>query len=83
MILCGMQRRVVRRCTGTLSWASVMPVFITTRMFSIPGSGGHVLGTWSVVAVEGEGEVVFVVVSILRPGVGSITSCVVLEPRSA
>jgi hypothetical protein len=63
-------------------------------MFSIPGSGGHELGTWSVVAGEEEvvEEVVLVLVlgfesglvliSIFIPEAGSITSCVMVEPRS-
>lgn len=79
IILCGTQRRVVLRCTGTLSWASVMPVLTTTNTESIPVSVGQDEGTWLVLVIGS----VSLCVSIVSPMAGSITSCVILEPKSA
>lgn len=79
IILCGTQRRVVLRCTGTLSCASVMPVLTTTNTESIPVSvgqdGGTLLGS-VIVSVS-------LCVSTVSSIAGSITSCVVFEPKSA
>lgn len=79
MILCGTQRRVVLRWTGTLSWASVMPVLTTTNTESIPVSVGQDEGTWLVLVIGS----VSLCVSIVIPMAGSITSCVIFEPKSA